>query len=126
MQPCSALNHTATINHCTASKLESRCSFRVLPQIGNTYDAVGIDALLLVEFCKVNFRGSNLNVPSAGCRVGDLPQLLEILVEKAGVNVVSWKLFVSGGICLPLSSDARHTGKYMYASDGFVYLCAAG
>jgi hypothetical protein len=79
-----------SINDCTASALsQSRRSFRVLLQIGNTYDAVGIDALLLVEYCKVNFRGSNLNVPSAGCRVADLPQLLEILVEKAGVNVVS-------------------------------------
>jgi DNA mismatch repair ATPase MutS len=60
-----------------------------LLQIGAFYEAVGLDALLLVEYCGLNFMGTNREVPRAGCPDSNLSQLLDDLVGKVGVSVVS-------------------------------------
>ena len=55
-------------------------------QVGSFYEAAGLDAILLVEHCGLNFMGGNL---SAGCPVGNIHQVLKQLVREAGFDVVS-------------------------------------
>jgi DNA mismatch repair ATPase MutS len=61
----------------------------LLLQVGAFYEAAGVDALLLVEYAGLNFMGSNLGVPRAGCPEANIHQTLRVLVEEMGLSVVS-------------------------------------
>ena len=61
-------------------------------QVGEFYEAVGIDAVLLVEYCALNPMGSPGKdpasyVPRAGCRVEAIVRCLRDLTS-AGFQVV--------------------------------------
>jgi hypothetical protein len=64
-------------------------SFQMLLQVGKFYEAVGLDALLLIEYGGLNMMGDNLEVPRAGCPEDNILQVLDDLVGKAGLSVVS-------------------------------------
>jgi DNA mismatch repair ATPase MutS len=64
----------------------------MLLQVGKFYEAVGLDALLLNEYGGLNMMGDNLEVPRAGCPEDNILQVLDDLVGKAGLSVVSWKV----------------------------------
>eukprot|EP00882_Tetradesmus_deserticola_P028740 GHRQ01032023.1.p3 GENE.GHRQ01032023.1~~GHRQ01032023.1.p3 ORF type:complete len:139 (+),score=76.94 GHRQ01032023.1:429-845(+) len=62
-----------------------------LVKVGAFYEAVGLDAVLMVEYCGLNFMGSNWEVPRAGCPEANLLQLLRLLVDGAGLGVAVWE-----------------------------------
>jgi len=58
----------------------------LLVQVGKFYEACGVDAVMLVEHCGLNFMGDAL---SAGCPLVNIHKVLQQLVREAGFEVVS-------------------------------------
>ena len=56
-------------------------------QIGEFYETMGTDAVLLVEFAGLNPMG-NRDTPTAGCPVCNIRRTLHDLVKEAGLSVV--------------------------------------
>eukprot|EP00775_Hariotina_reticulata_P013292 gene13292-13422_t len=63
-----------------------------LVRVGAFYEAVGIDAVLLMEHCGLNAMGGpHKDVPRAGCPEANLQQHLDQLVQGAGLDVAVWE-----------------------------------
>lgn len=61
----------------------------MMMQVGAFYEAIGIDAVLLMEHCGLNaMGGTQKEVPRAGCPEANLQQHLDQLVQGAGLDVV--------------------------------------
>lgn len=75
----------------------------VSPQVGAFYEAVGIDAVLLMEYAGLNpMGGTDRQTPRAGCPDVNLQQLLKQVVEEAGFEVVrAW------------TAAQQHTGQHL-------------
>jgi len=56
-------------------------------QCGDFYEAIGIDAVLLVQFAGLNPMG-NRSPPRAGCPKQNIRRVLADLVENAALSVV--------------------------------------
>jgi hypothetical protein len=56
-------------------------------QVGEFYETMGCDAVLLVEYAGLNPMG-NSDLPRAGCPIQNLLRTLRDLVEGAGLSVV--------------------------------------
>ena len=56
-------------------------------QIGEFYETIGTDAVLLVQYAGLNPMG-NYGFPRAGCPVMNIRRTLHDLVEQAGLTVV--------------------------------------
>ncbi len=55
-------------------------------QVGEFYEAVGYDAVMLVQWAGLNPMGNRS--PRAGCPVVNLRRVLHALVGEAGISVV--------------------------------------
>ncbi|CAD7705187.1 unnamed protein product [Ostreobium quekettii] len=60
----------------------------VLCRIGEFYESLGVDAVLLVEHAGLNPMSPALGVPKAGCPVVNIRKTLESLVQQAGFSAV--------------------------------------
>lgn len=65
--------------------LQSRAVF---VQVGEFYETMGTDAVLLVQHAGLNPMGQG-DPPRAGCPVANLRRTISDLVEQAGLSVVS-------------------------------------
>lgn len=61
---------------------------RVCLQVGEFYETMGTDAVLLVQHAGLNPMGQG-DPPRAGCPIGNLRRTVADLVEQAGLSVVS-------------------------------------
>ncbi|KAK9829858.1 hypothetical protein WJX72_008283 [[Myrmecia] bisecta] len=57
----------------------------VLVRVGEFYESLGVDAVILVQFGGLNPMGAN--APRAGCPKGNIRKLLHDLVQEAGLSV---------------------------------------
>lgn len=57
-------------------------------QVGEFYETMGTDAVLLVQHAGLNPMGQG-DPPRAGCPIGNLRRTVADLVEQAGLSVVS-------------------------------------
>lgn len=57
-------------------------------QVGEFYETMGIDAVLLVQHAGLNAMAQG-DPPRAGCPVANLRRTISDLVEQAGLSVVS-------------------------------------
>ena len=57
-------------------------------QIGEFYETVGTDAVMLVQWAGLNPMGRGDTAPRAGCPVVNLERTLDDLVRQAGLSVV--------------------------------------
>lgn len=57
-------------------------------QVGEFYETMGIDAVLLVQHAGLNPMGVG-DPPRAGCPIANLRRTISDLVEQAGLSVVS-------------------------------------
>ena len=74
-------------------RLMSRKSTSVwLMQVGEFYETMGIDAVLLVQHAGLNPMGVG-DPPRAGCPIANLRRTISDLVEQAGLSVVSLALW---------------------------------
>ncbi len=80
--------------HCLATRLQSSLYMSTIRrmchsacQCGDFYEAVGMDAVLLVQFAGLNPMG-NRSPPRAGCPKGNIHRVLADLVQGAGFTVV--------------------------------------
>lgn len=63
-----------------------------LMQVGEFYETMGIDAVLLVQHAGLNPMGVG-DPPRAGCPIANLRRTISDLVEQAGLSVVSLALW---------------------------------
>ena len=64
----------------------------LLMQVGEFYETMGIDAVLLVQHAGLNPMGVG-DPPRAGCPIANLRRTISDLVEQAGLSVVSLALW---------------------------------
>ena len=58
------------------------------PQVGEFYEAIGTDAVVLVQWAGLNPMGSTHMPPRAGCPHMNIRRTLQSLVEEANLSVV--------------------------------------
>ena len=86
---CAVARHFSLLHAVLTSMV--RNSDPVLPlcdQCGDFYEAIGTDAVILVQFAGLNPMG-NRSPPRAGCPKGNIHRVLADLVQGAGLTVVS-------------------------------------
>lgn len=60
-------------------------------QIGDFYEAAGVDALVLIQYANLNPMVPKSGIPRAGLPLGNLRRTLRMLVEENSFSVVSRK-----------------------------------
>ena len=75
-------------NQCVSGSTCSTQSSPCLVQVGEFYETMGIDAVLLVQHAGLNPMAQG-DPPRAGCPVANLRRTISDLVEQAGLSVVS-------------------------------------
>ena len=83
----SVLVRSQIFQWCRRGQLRTHDALTV-PQVSNSYEAVGLDAVLLVEYCGCSLSTTKPDdYPKAGCRVDQIHTVLEDLTQ-AGFSVV--------------------------------------
>lgn len=76
-------------------------------QVGEFYETMGIDAVLLVQHAGLNPMGVG-DPPRAGCPIANLRRTISDLVEQAGLSVVSLRM--RQGRCTPATAPCLPFG----------------